>query len=148
MEFRKLTDDLSVSGQIAASDIPTIAKQGFRTIICNRPDGESPDQPAYREIENAAAAHGLKMLYLPVQTGGVTDADALAFAAAACEAPKPALAYCRSGTRCAMLWSLGEAPRRPAADILARARAAGYDLAGLLPRIEKLRKDGDSAPPA
>ena len=31
-----------------------VADAGFKAIICNRPDGEGPDQPGFQEIENAA----------------------------------------------------------------------------------------------
>ena len=40
MEAKKISDGLSVSPQISADDIKEIARLGFRSIICNRPDGE------------------------------------------------------------------------------------------------------------
>jgi sulfide:quinone oxidoreductase len=49
--------------------------------------------------------------------------------------PKPVLAYCRTGMRAATLWALSEAPRRALPDIVAAARAAGYDLSALARRI-------------
>jgi sulfide:quinone oxidoreductase len=48
MTIRKLTDTLSVSPQIAAADLPALHAAGIRAIICNRPDGEGPDQPTVR----------------------------------------------------------------------------------------------------
>jgi sulfide:quinone oxidoreductase len=50
------------------------------------------------------------------------------------ELPKPVLAYCRSGTRCAALWCLSQAGKRPLPDILARAQAAGYDMTAVMHR--------------
>ncbi|MGI9500254.1 MAG: beta-lactamase hydrolase domain-containing protein, partial [Geminicoccaceae bacterium] len=47
MAGRKVTENLSVSPQITTSDIEAIAAAGFRSIICNRPDGEAPDQPSF-----------------------------------------------------------------------------------------------------
>ena len=40
MEFRKINDDITVSPQITAADLAGIAAAGYRSIICNRPDGE------------------------------------------------------------------------------------------------------------
>ena len=40
MDIRKITDELSVAPQIGASDIAAIVAAGFRSVICNRPDGE------------------------------------------------------------------------------------------------------------
>jgi sulfide:quinone oxidoreductase len=128
MDIRKLTDELSVAPQIRAEDVPAIAAAGFRAVICNRPDGESSDQPCCQEIEQAVRAIGLAWRSQPVASGGVTPEDAQAFDDLMAELPKPVLAYCRSGTRCAALWSLSQAGRRPLAEILARAQAAGYDM--------------------
>jgi sulfide:quinone oxidoreductase len=137
MELHELTSDLAVAGQIGPADIPVLAAKGIRAIICNRPDGEAPEQPSYREIERAAAALGIEIVYQPVQSGAMGDGDVQAFEKALNTLPKPALAYCRSGTRCAALWSLSEVRRRPVQDIVRRAMEAGYDLRGLLPRLEE-----------
>ena len=57
MDIRKITDELSVAPQISACDIGAIAVAGFRAVICNRPDGESSDQPCCQEIETAVIAN-------------------------------------------------------------------------------------------
>jgi sulfide:quinone oxidoreductase len=49
--------------------------------------------------------------------------------------PGPVLAYCRSGTRSATLWSLAQAGARPFDEILSATAAAGYDMSGLADRI-------------
>lgn len=140
MKLPRLTDDLAVRGQLAPSDITSIAEEGIRAIICNRPDGEAEGQPPHAEIEREAAARGIAFVYQPVVSGAIADADAAAFEAAMRELPKPVLAYCRSGTRCAALWSLSEAGKRPAEEILARTRQAGYDMTPLLPRLQKAKR--------
>ena len=33
----------SVSGQIPSADLPAIVKAGFKSLICNRPDGKGAD---------------------------------------------------------------------------------------------------------
>ena len=50
MEIKKLTDDLSVSGQIAPADLERLCASGFGQWIVNRPDSESPDQPPFERI--------------------------------------------------------------------------------------------------
>jgi sulfide:quinone oxidoreductase len=111
MDLRKLTSNFSVSPQIAAADIAAIKAAGFRSVVCHRPDGESADQPLFQEIAEAAEAQGLTIRHQPVVSGKLTDADAAAFAAMLDELPKPVLAYCRTGTRSASLWSLATAAR-------------------------------------
>ena len=127
MNAKKLSEEVSVSPQIMPADIAAIAAQGFKTIVCNRPDGEGTDQPLFAEIEAAARAAGLSVRYIPVSTGKVTDEDAAAFGDALSQMPKPVLAYCRTGTRSTTLWALSEGGRRPAAEIAERAKAAGWE---------------------
>ncbi|CAG9171008.1 hypothetical protein LMG23992_01907 [Cupriavidus laharis] len=135
MQPRALTNDLSVSPQIVPDDVPTLAAIGFRSLICNRPDGEGPDQPGFQEIERKASALGLQVHYLPVESGKVSDEQAQAFGQLLDSLPKPVLAYCRTGTRSATLWALSQSARRPLPDIIERAAAAGYDLKGVVRRI-------------
>jgi sulfide:quinone oxidoreductase len=135
MNPKKLSNEVSVSPQIVPSDMAAIAGQGFKSIICNRPDGEGADQPLFAEVESAARAAGLVARYIPVGTGKVTDEDARQFGAAMAELPKPVLAYCRTGTRSTTIWALNEGIRRPAAEIAETAKAAGYDVSGVLDRI-------------
>ena len=68
-QFRRVTDQLSVSPQISVDDVQAAADQGFRLIINNRPDGEEAGQPAGREIEAAATAAGLAYVHIPVMGG-------------------------------------------------------------------------------
>ncbi|NKF22573.1 bifunctional protein tyrosine phosphatase family protein/NAD(P)/FAD-dependent oxidoreductase [Solimonas marina] len=135
MHVRTLTQDLSVAGQISAADIAELAARGFRSVICNRPDGEGPDQPTHEEIGRAAQVAGLGMRYLPVESGKVDDATAQQFGELMRELPKPVFAYCRTGTRSATLWALSQAGERPLPDILERARRAEYDLSAVVRRI-------------
>lgn len=135
MQPHSLTEELSVAPQISVADVAALAALGYRSIICNRPDGEAADQPAHQEIGRAAAAAGLQMRYLPVETGKVDDATIVQFGALMHELPKPVFAYCRTGTRSATLWALSQAGQRPLPEILERARKAEYELSGVARRI-------------
>ena len=44
------------------ADVAALAASGFRSIICNRPDGEEAGQPPAATLAEAAAAHGLDNL--------------------------------------------------------------------------------------
>lgn len=135
MDLRQLTPELSVSPQIGAADVAALAAQGFKALICNRPDGEGADQPGVQEIERAAAAAGLTLRYQPVESGKVLDEQGAEFGRLLAELPKPVLAYCRTGTRSATLWALSQAGQRPLPDIIERASRAGYELKGVVRRI-------------
>ena len=135
MDIKDINKRISVSPQITAADVKAIADAGFRAIICNRPDGEGADQPTFEEIDTAAKAAGLETLYLPIVSGKVEDADAAKFGDALDALPGPVLAYCRTGTRSATLWSLSQAKSLPVSDILAATKSAGYDMGGVVRRI-------------
>ncbi len=135
MELNKISPKLTVSPQISVDDMATLKAEGFKAIICNRPNGEGADQPAFEEIEAAARKHGIEARYVPVVGGKVSDQDVEDFGDALRELPRPVLAYCRSGTRSATLWSLWEAKKRPLPEILAATKAAGYDMNGVARRI-------------
>jgi sulfide:quinone oxidoreductase len=148
MEFKKLSEQLSVSPQISVDDVATIKAKGFRAIVCNRPDAEAPDQPNYQAIEQAATEAGLEFRYQPVKPGMVGDEDAQAFDAHLTALPGPVLAFCRTGTRSATLWALSQASRKPMTEILSAAKAAGYDLNGVARRIANGGKTPTDSPDA
>lgn len=134
---KKLTEEISVAAQISPSEVAGLAASGFKSIICNRPDGEAPDQPAFREIAEAAGAAGLEARYLPVTPGTVSGVDAAALGAALAELPKPVLAYCRSGMRSTLLWAMSQGHVRPAEEIIDIARRAGFDVIGVVGSLAK-----------
>ena len=136
MDLRRLTETISVSPQLVADDIAMLAAGGVRAVVCNRPDGEGNDQPNFAEIEAAAKHAGIEAAYLPVVSGKVLDSDGEAFRTLLDRLPKPLVAYCRTGTRSATLWSLAEASRgaQPSA-IMAATKTAGYDMSGLMRRV-------------
>jgi len=135
MDLKKITDKTSVSPQITPQDMAAIKEAGFRAIICNRPDGEGADQPSFEEIEKAAKTAGIEAAYVPITSGMVRDEDVAAFGAALKDLPRPVLAYCRTGTRSATLWSFHESKKRPMSEILAATKAAGYNMNGVARRI-------------
>jgi len=132
-DFRRVTDDFATAPQIAIADVAEAARQGFKTIISNRPDGEEPGQPTAAEVEAAAKAAGLAFFHIPVR-GGPTPEQVEQTQAILAEADGPVLAFCRSGTRSIVTWSLSQATSgaRPRDELVGLGRDAGYDLSGVL----------------
>ncbi|MBL1407021.1 MAG: TIGR01244 family phosphatase [Hyphomicrobiales bacterium] len=106
MNMKRLAEEISVTSQIDLSDVSKIKRMGFRTIMCNRPDGEDAGQPAFNDVEKEAEKYGLSFVFFPVDSGAVNSEDVLAFERVIPEVETPILAYCRSGARCETLWSL------------------------------------------
>ena len=137
MDLRKITADFTVSPQIEPEDVGAIADAGYRAILCNRPDGEEFGQCACDAIETAAVAAGLAFRSVPISSGMVTEADMVDFRAALDELPGPILAYCRSGTRCTMLWSIAQMGQMEPQDIVSAAAGAGYDMSGIVAQMRR-----------
>jgi len=109
MNVRRISDGFHVCGQIGEHQLAGIAADGYRSIICNRPDGEQAGQPTSLAIEAAARAAGLDFRYIPVVPGLAGRAEADAMAKAQREMDGPILAYCRSGARSAALYEAARA---------------------------------------
>lgn len=102
---KMLSETMTVSPQITVDDIAAIRAAGFQAIMCNRPDGEDETQPAWADIQTAAQAAGLETRFVPM-TGRIPSDEALSgFAQAMAEIDGPIFAYCRTGTRCEILWN-------------------------------------------
>ena len=108
MTLTEITPDYSVAPQIGTGDVAGIAAAGFRAIMCNRPDGESPDQTAVAKIRAEALRRGLGFAFVPVVSGQIDAGDVADFKDALAGLPAPVLAYCRSGARCRNLWLLAQ----------------------------------------
>ncbi|AMS43087.1 oxidoreductase [Aminobacter sp. Y103A] len=104
MEYRQITDDYSVSGQITPDEVAAIKAAGFKSVICNRPDDEQPGQPSADSVKSAVEAAGLAFRYIPVISGAMTGDNVADMAEALDEMDGPVFAYCRSGTRCTNLY--------------------------------------------
>lgn len=134
-DIRKLTDDLYVAAQLEPADVAQLDENAFRAVLCNRPDGEQQGQPAFADIQREAVALGMLIEWQPVNGALISDADVDAFAEHTESLPRPLLAYCRSGTRCTVLWALSQAGLRDTDEILRMAANAGYNLEALVERI-------------
>ena len=134
-QFLKVTDQFSVSPQIMLADMASAAEQGFVLVINNRPDGEDPSQPSSAQMQTAAEAAGLGYLHIPV-VGGPTPDQVEQVRQTIDQTDGPVLAFCRSGTRSIVTWSIGQAlsGERTPAELIGLGAAAGYDLSSVLRR--------------
>jgi uncharacterized protein (TIGR01244 family) len=131
-DIRSVTADFAVAPQLEPEDMADAARRGFTLIINNRPDGEAPGQPTAEAMRQAAEAAGLAYVHIPVR-GGPTPDQIASVLGVVDGAQGPVLAFCRSGTRSIVTWSLGRAQGGSAReDLVDLAREAGYDLSGVL----------------
>ena len=135
MEAKKITDNLYVASQLTVGDVAEAVRLGIKSVIVNRPDGESGDQPTFVEIREAARQHGINAHYLPVSPGAITDTDVEAFSKELSGMESPVLGYCRSGMRTISLWALSQSKEKSVPEILSISKSAGFDLSGIAARI-------------
>ena len=135
MDIRQVSPGFAVSPQIAPADMQALADKGYVAVVCNRPDGEEPGQPPLDELRAAANEAGLAFHHIPVAGGAFPDGAVAAFAAVRRGTGGPLLAYCRTGTRSITLETLANPMGLSAEERLGQAKAAGYDLAALAPRL-------------
>ena len=136
MEPRWIDDSLAIAGQLGAEDFPRLAELGVRELVCLRPDDEPGEYPSAAEVARLAEAHGMRFVHAPVQGTDVTPEALDAIEAALAGTHERTLAYCRSGRRVAIAWSMVRVHRgEPAAEVLASAAAHGFDLAELAPGL-------------
>jgi sulfide:quinone oxidoreductase len=136
VKVTKLTPNISVAHQLTVQDLEEAVAAGFKTIINNRPDGEAPDQPPSDELATAAKRLGLAYHHIPAVSGQISTEQVEAFRTALGGAAKPALAFCRTGTRSTTLWAVAASDRLSASEILQTTSEAGYNLEALRPQLE------------
>jgi uncharacterized protein (TIGR01244 family) len=109
MDIRAVTENYSVSEQITPEDVAEIKNQGFKSIVCHRPDDEQPGQPAFGDVAAAAEAAGISIRHIPVTSAGLTMEAVDQMVDAVEEMDRPMLGYCRSGARSTAIFKNAEA---------------------------------------
>lgn len=130
--MKQISDKLFVRSQLTADDIRQARVQGFAAIINNRPDGEEPGQPTAAENRSVAEGEQLAYTHIPVITGQVSEGQVRAFQKALSEAGGPVLAHCKTGTRSATLYAIGEVldGRMERDEVIPLGQSVGLDLSG------------------
>lgn len=103
MKITKLSDNFSVCGQIDKDDLEELARQGFQTLIGNRPDHEETDQPLWESLSNRAQELGMKSVFIPMNKS-LTEHSMNLLKETLKKDKGPFIAYCRSARRSYLLY--------------------------------------------
>ena len=104
----ELAPQVYVCGQLFEQDLRLVANQGVRSIMNNRPDGESIGQPLSADLAAVAEELGMTYLHFPVNPRSISRQDVEAFAKDCEELERPLLIFCRSGGRSTTIWEMAE----------------------------------------
>ena len=128
MSFVCIDKNYHVSPQIEPQQIAEIADNGFVKIICNRPDMEVSPFYSSSVMEDLAKENNIEFHLIELTHEMMTPETAARQRELVLSCKGPVLAYCASGTRCSLLWAIGEANAGNDPNIiLAKTLAAGYD---------------------
>ena len=128
MSFVCIDKNYHVSPQIEPQQIAEIADNGFVKIICNRPDMEVSPFYSSSVMEDLAKENNIEFHLIELTHEMMTPETAAIQRELVLNCKGPVLAYCASGTRCSLLWAIGEANAGNDPNIiLAKTLAAGYD---------------------
>ncbi len=129
MPVTRISEKLSVSSQPNAQELSVLDRSGFKTLINNRPDNESADQPGSQAECDAAHQCDLSYAYIPATMNTITEADVRAFQAAVRKSDGPVLAHCKTGTRSLNLHLIGEVldGRMSVEDVVPFGHQLGFD---------------------
>ena len=128
MSFVCIDKNYHVSPQIEPQQIAEIADNGFVKIICNRPDMEVSPFYSSSVMEDLAKENNIEFHLIELTHEMMTPETAARQRELVPSCKGPVLAYCASGTRCSLLWAIGEANAGNDPNIiLAKTLAAGYD---------------------
>ena len=98
---------LSTAPQASPEDMVLVAKQGFVSVMNNRPDFEhDANQPTAQSVADAAHVAGMDFYNLPFSASRVTPELLVQFAQVVGQAKKPILLYCRSGARSTAIYRM------------------------------------------
>ena len=136
MDIRQITPRFFAAPQISPEDMQDLTTAGIKRIICNRPDIEVPPSQQSNAMAAAAEAAGIEFFVQPLTHQNMTPEVIAANRALIDECDGLVLAYCASGTRTTIAWALSAAKDMPIDDILAAARAGGYEIGNLRPTLE------------
>lgn len=132
MKLMRVNETLSVSGQINEQDLDALAAEGIQLVVCNRPDGESAEQPEFSALQQAAERLGLEIIDMPFKSGEMQQEHIAAFTDII-KSDKKVHAYCRTGNRSFCLYAAVHASTEaPEAEIMAKAKEVGFDVTAVV----------------
>lgn len=132
-----ITPGFAVTSALTAEDFAEVARLGFRAVVSNLLDGETPGQLTARAEAGLAWRAGLRFAHVPAAKHDLfTDPVVEGMADAVRRLEGPVLAHCQSGVRAAIVWAAASARSQPVDCVLERLTAAGFDLDFLRDELE------------
>lgn len=95
----QLNDEMTVGGQPSEADIETLAKDGYKSVVNFRTEGEEEQPLSPDEEKNKVVAAGMKYLHVPVSMESIDQSKVDAFREQLKSLPKPVFAHCKTGKR-------------------------------------------------
>lgn len=102
---KTLNTNVSVSGEMTTEKFKQLMKQGFKSVIVNRPDQEQGNLTTASELRSLAEKSQISLIYQPVISGQIRSSDVEEFAKYYNSLPKPILLVCKSGNRSTVLFN-------------------------------------------
>lgn len=132
-----ITPEFAVTSALAPEDFAAAAAMGFRSVLSNRPDGETEGQLSGRAEAVLAWQAGLRFRHVPAPKVRIfTDEVVEAMSDAIASLDGPVLAHCTSGLRSAIAWGAASARTQRVDCVLEALEKAGFDLAFLRDDLE------------
>ena len=108
MKMLEVAPQVYAVGQLFASDLGLIARQGARSIVNTRPDDEAEGQPSSADLAWAAEELGITFLHFPIDPRSISPQTAAAFAKACEILERPLIVCSLSGALSAKIWETAE----------------------------------------
>jgi len=134
----QIDENFSISKQITLEDVKLLADDGIKILICNRPDGEDPNQLTCAQVKAVADENGMQFVHIPVAGREIPEESLEKFADVLDNGNEKIHAYCRTGTRSSFFWGLFMAKTNSTHDILTKAESLGFSLAPIADKIEEI----------
>lgn len=132
MHIKNLAPNYSCSAQITIDELKQLHRQGVKSLICFRPDGEHPDQIQFDEVTRHASELNIICYHLPYDTQQITADLLTRFHNVIEDAPKPAHAFCKTGRRAALPVAFSRLKNgEKLDDVVAEFKEHGFDVAVL-----------------
>lgn len=126
----KVSENFFVTGQIDSNSIAALKAESFKTIICNRPDNEEPNQPIKTELKLECEKNDINFHDIEFKPGDL-DFQKITLTEKIILEDKKTLAYCRTGTRSITLWAFASCKNKKVDEVLENVSEAGYNLSHL-----------------
>ena len=102
---KTLNAQVSVAGQMTTDKFQQLIKDGFKSVIVNRPDQEQGNTVSVAQLRQIAEQSEVSVIYQPILSGKISQTDVTEFAKYYNELTKPILMICRSGSRSSILFN-------------------------------------------